>query len=103
MDQVIRSLIERLTEKGMDVTDIPPFVRTLAHTVSVDPFISLDHLNRRIGLSGYKGFELDEYTFRLVMVILTDSMNNSEPGESLWFEYGYNPSKVVRIDALRRH
>ena len=102
MDHVIRSLIERLTEKGMEVTDIPPFIRTLAHTISIDPSIALDHLNRRIALSGYKNFELDEYTFQLVMVILTESLNHYEPGETLWFEYGYHPAKVVRISAARR-
>jgi hypothetical protein len=102
MDYLIRALIEKLVEKGVELTRIPPFIRVLARAISVDPFMSLDELNGQIRSMGYYDLELDEYTLQLVMILLTDSLNNSAPGERLWFEYGYNSSKVIKIDAGKR-
>lgn len=102
MDYLIRALIEKLVEKGVELTRIPAFIRVLARAISVDPFMSLDELNGRIKSMGYYDLELDEYTLQLVMILLTDSLNNSAPGERLWFEYGYNSSKVIKIDAAKR-
>jgi hypothetical protein len=102
MDYLIRALIEKLVEKGVELTRIPPFIRVLARAISVDPFMSLDELNGRIKSMGYYDLELDEYTLQLVMILLTDSLNNSAPGERLWFEYGFHSSKVIKIDAGKR-
>ena len=68
MDQIIRVLIERLVGKGMQVTDIPPYVRDLANTVSVNGHMSLPELNGRLRSLGWDDFELDDHTLQLIMV-----------------------------------
>ena len=97
MDQTIEKLMERLEEKGVEPMEIPAFTATFANIVSGDPFLSLKELNRRMGVLGWRHSPLDDYTLRLVMIILADSIIGSDPGKRLWFETGSHPGKVIPL------
>jgi hypothetical protein len=67
MDQIIRVLIERLVGKGMEINNIPAYIRDLANTVSVNGYLSLQELNGRLEMLGWDDFELDDHTLQLIM------------------------------------
>jgi hypothetical protein len=69
MEQLIRILIERLTEKGMEVTTIPAYLRNFAHTVLAHPHITLNDLNDQLHFLGWDDFELDNDTFYLILAV----------------------------------
>ena len=67
MDQIVRVLIERLVGKGMEISNIPAYIRDLANTVSVNGYLSLQELNGRLEMLGWDDFELDDHTLQLIM------------------------------------
>ena len=69
MDWIIRTLIERLVGKGMEISTIPNYIKILANTISANDFLSLEELNIRLESLGWDDFELDSHTLQLVMTI----------------------------------
>jgi len=67
MDQIIRVLIERLVGKGMEINNIPAYIRDLANSVSFNGYSSLRELNGRLEMLGWTDFELDDHTLQLIM------------------------------------
>jgi hypothetical protein len=70
MEQFIRILIELLVSKGMEITAIPAFIRDVGTSIATNPAISLLELNSHLQLLGWGNFELDDYTFYLIVTIL---------------------------------
>ena len=70
MEPLKRVLVERLVSKGLDVTYIPAFVRNVSHSIAEDSFTDLPDLNRRMQILGWDGFEMDYYTFNLIIATL---------------------------------
>jgi hypothetical protein len=83
MDTLIRILIERLINKGMEISTIPAYIRDLANTIAVQGYSGLGELNTRLQSLGWDDFELDEYTLELVAAIFEPD-NACKP--SHWFE-----------------
>jgi hypothetical protein len=69
MDWIIRTLIERLVEKGMEISSIPNYIKILANTLSANDPLSLQELNIRLESLGWNDFELDSHTLQLVMTV----------------------------------
>jgi hypothetical protein len=67
VEQLIRAVVERLARRGMEVTSIPAFIRNVGNTVSAFPSMSLQELNNHLRLLGWDNFELDSYTFYLML------------------------------------
>jgi hypothetical protein len=67
LDQILKSLVDRLAEKGMKPDEIPLFIGSLANTLSYSSPSTLDDLNSRIHRSGWPDMVLDEETARLAM------------------------------------
>ncbi|MGD9031354.1 MAG: hypothetical protein PVJ69_01385 [Desulfobacteraceae bacterium] len=67
MDQVIRALIDRLIDKGMQIDVVPGYIRNALNTIAVDPFITLEELNVQMKSLGWHDLELDDYTFQLIL------------------------------------
>lgn len=68
-DKMMRTVIDRLVIKGMDITSIPNYIRDLAYIISFNKLSSLQGLNRRLQLLGWDDFELDEHTFLLILAV----------------------------------
>ena len=95
MDQIIRSLIERLTGKGMEISIIPAYIRDLANITVGNGYLSLPELNRQLQLLGWDDFELDDSTFHLLMSIFEiDGLISLEHGKYLWLKRTFNPDKT---------
>ena len=96
MDQIIRSLIERLAGKGLEIIIIPAYIRDLANIiVGNNGYLSLPELNRQLQLLGWDDFELDDHTFQLLMAIFEiDGLISSEHGKYLWLKRTFNPDKT---------
>ena len=69
MNTSIRILIDRLTEKGMEISTIPAFIRNLANTIVDNPRMSLQGFDGRMRSLGRNDFELDGYTLQLILAI----------------------------------
>lgn len=98
MDRMIKTLIDRLVRKGMEIETIPAYIRNLVHTISVDVILSPQELNRRLQLLGWDDFELDDHTLQLIIAIFeTDGLNSPEPDKPFRFEATLNPDKIIKI------
>ena len=67
MNQLTHILIERLEDKGMELSIIHGFVRDLANTILHNPHMNLLHVNKRLHSLGWDGFELDYHTLQLAI------------------------------------
>jgi len=82
MERLIKTLIELLVSKGMELTSIPAFIRNLANTLASDPSLSLEELNRQIHFLGWDDFELDPYTLHLVLATFESDLSAEQTGMS---------------------
>jgi hypothetical protein len=67
MKQLIRALMMRLAGKGMEVSDIPAYIRNVANTIVAHPALSIEELNGHLQNLGSKNVELDNHTFLLIL------------------------------------
>ncbi len=61
------NLIERLEKQGIEESVMPGFLRSLVHTIFLDPNMNLVQVNRKLHLLGWDGFELDYHTLQLAI------------------------------------
>jgi len=83
VDELIRILIDRLVNKGMQSTSIPAYVRDIVNTIAVTGNLAPGPLNRRLERLGWNDVHLDEYTLELVTAIFG---NDTEYRSPAWFE-----------------
>lgn len=67
MENLIRILIDRLAYRGMELTNIPAFIRNVANTLAANPDLSLHEINQRLQILGWDDFELDYFSLQLVI------------------------------------
>ena len=77
MDQHIRLMIEQLTGKGIEITDIPAFIRDMVNSIVISPYISLSELNRRMLLMGWNDIELDGYTLQFIVKLFESDLDST--------------------------
>lgn len=69
-EEIIRTLIERLVSKGMEITSIPPYIRAVAQSIVAHRTLNLEELNKHLQTLGWENSELDEYTLFLIIATL---------------------------------
>ncbi|MGD8228795.1 MAG: hypothetical protein PVI20_13515 [Desulfobacteraceae bacterium] len=80
MDQVIRALVDRLLDKGMQIDAIPAFIRNALNAVAAKRFITLEELKEEMQSLGWHEFELDDHTYQLILATIEpDSEYDSTP------------------------
>jgi hypothetical protein len=68
MELITTALIRRLAGKGIELKAIPALMRDAINTVRNNEMPqNLIELNRRIQCLGWYDFEMDEYTFQLII------------------------------------
>jgi len=77
MEQLIEAMIGRLVRKGVETTSIPAFIRDLGNSITANPSMGLEDLNNHLQLLGWDDFELDDYTFHLIIAIFESDVNAS--------------------------
>ena len=80
MKHLIRALMIRLAGKGMELSDIPAYIRNVANSTITHPMLSLEQLNAELRLLGWDNVDLDDNTLQLILAIF-----ESDPA--------YEPSK----------
>ena len=92
MQKLIKSLIERLVGKGLEITYISSFLRDLANTVATEADSSLHEVNRRLQLLEWDDFQLDDHTLQLILAAFEIAgLNRSRCGTSSQFHH------VIRV------
>lgn len=86
MNSNVRNLVEQLASKGVPLDRIPCCVRDLGSIIAEEASMSLDEMNIEMQTRGWEDFEVDEGTLILVLLFMTETLIESEPGGSLWFE-----------------
>ncbi|MFC1828397.1 hypothetical protein ACFL0O_02165 [Thermodesulfobacteriota bacterium] len=87
MSLLKETLIHRLKKKGMDRRIIPGFIRSLTNSFAYYPHVNLRQVNDRLRYMGWDDFELDYFTFQLVMDCLEPyGLKRSEYKPAQWFE-----------------
>jgi hypothetical protein len=70
MDNVVDILVDRLFDEQSDVTQHHSCIRNMFETMAKEPIANCRELNSRMHSLGWDDFELDEHTFKLVMLVL---------------------------------
>jgi hypothetical protein len=91
MDELIRALITRLVNKGMEITSIPAYVRDIANTIAVNGNESPGALNRRLEMLGWDDVGLDEYTLELVTAMFERDIEYKSPS---WFTQTFSNNGI---------
>lgn len=98
MDRIVEALVERLVGIGVEMNNIPAFLRNLASTISVNPHISLQELNRRMEFLGWGALELDDYTLQLILASLEGGASLKPAGP---FGPSFNPDAFLVAERLK--
>ena len=67
MEQLLKTLIRHLVDRGLEITSVPGFIQDVGNFVVAHPTMSLKELNGHLQLSGWGDFELDNYTLELIL------------------------------------
>jgi hypothetical protein len=68
LELITKTLIRRLVDKGIEIKIIPALMRDAINTISNNgQEHNIEELTRRIQFLGWGDFELDEYTFQLII------------------------------------
>jgi hypothetical protein len=71
LELITKTLIMRLVDKGIEIRIIPALMRDTINTIFYnDQEHNVKELTRRIQFLGWDDFELDEYTFQLIIANL---------------------------------
>ena len=62
-----RTLIDRLCRKGIELTMIPGFLRSLANSIFASSPVTLWQVNQKLRYLGWDELELDQYTLELAL------------------------------------
>ena len=65
-------LIQQLEEKGIQLSQIPGFLRDLENTLLDDPDISLFQVSSHLQSLGWDDIQLDYHTFQLACESITE-------------------------------
>jgi hypothetical protein len=78
VDPLIRTLIDRLAWKGVEISSIPAFLRNLAYCMTRHPQSNLSELNENVRLSGWDDIELDALTVHLILATFNSDSDTNE-------------------------
>jgi hypothetical protein len=92
-------LIDRLTNKGMDLNMIPGFIRSLTNSFAYHPHMDFRQVNDRLRYMGWDDFELDYFTFQLAIECLEGfGLKRSEYKSAQWFENNF--TNITSVNEL---
>lgn len=90
MSELKEILIRRLENKGMDLEMIPGFIRSLNNSFTYYPHTDFKQINNRLRYMGWDDFDLDYFTFQLVMECLEGfGLEKSEYKSVQWYEKNF--------------
>ena len=90
MGQLKDILINRLLNKGMELDMIPGFIRSLTNSYAYYPHVDFKQVNDRLRYMGWDDFELDYFTFQLVIECLEGfGLEKSEYKSAQWYENNF--------------
>ena len=69
MNQLIKIIVERLEEQGIDPVKIPACIETIVNILFLDPVINCPNIQSRMQSLGWHNFDIDEHTLNLVRLI----------------------------------
>ena len=101
VSQVKKILISRLEKKGIELSLIPGFIRSLANSFMFNPQMNLLQINKRLNYMGWDSFEIDYHTLQLALSFFeTEGLEKLEYKSPLWFENNFNPVSNQSIGSL---
>jgi len=69
LDMIIKIIVDRLKEIGIDPGKIPACIEIIIYIIFLNPLINYQELNRKMQLLGWHNFRIDEHTFKLFKLI----------------------------------
>jgi len=72
MSYLTETMMAHLERKGIRPEIISGFLRDVENAIFLDSHISLKELNSKLHSLGWDDFELDDYTFQLVLASIED-------------------------------
>ena len=75
MDQLIKIVIKRLEDQGINPVKIPFCIESIANLLFIDPAINCLRIQSRMQSLGWYNFEIDEHTLNLIRLIFNGSTN----------------------------
>lgn len=91
MKHIKKILLKRLEQNGVELENIPGFVRSCAHLYSHDPQIDLLYINQRLQYLGWDGVELDYHALQLLIACFeAEGLAIHETRSVNWFSRNFN-------------
>ena len=59
----------QLANKGMEVSDIPAYIKNVVNSAIAHPTLTLEELNDELRLLGWDNVDLDDNTLQLILAI----------------------------------
>jgi hypothetical protein len=95
MNQIKRTLIRRLENKGLESDLIPSFIRSLANSYVVNPQMSATQVNQKLQYLGWAGVDVDYHTFQLALACFEDEgLKRIENKSIRWFTKRFGPRSL---------
>jgi len=69
LDQIVKIIVGRLEEEGVDPDNIPSCIEAAANIIFCNPILSCQELNKRMISRGWHNFKIDEHSFKLIKLI----------------------------------
>jgi hypothetical protein len=93
MQTTTGKLVEHLAKKGVPLDRIAAFVGELGSIIAEEPSIPIHEMERTMRARGWGGFELDERTYVLTLLVVVETLTEAGAEAGLWS----NRSVTVRI------
>ncbi|MBF0224554.1 MAG: hypothetical protein HQK76_03780 [Desulfobacterales bacterium] len=88
-------LLKRLEKKGMALSVIPGFIRSIANSISNFSQMNLVQINRRLLYLGWDGFELDYISLQLLISLFeAEGISHGDSLPSIWFDKKFQLNKI---------
>jgi hypothetical protein len=84
MQSTTGRLVEHLAAKGVPLDRIAAFVGELGSMIAEEPSIPIHEMERTMHARGWEGFDLDERTYLLTLLVVVETLTESGPETGLW-------------------
>jgi hypothetical protein len=84
MQSTTGKLVEHLASKGVPLDRIAAFVGELGSMIAEEPSLPIQEMERTMRVRGWEGFDIDERTYFLTLLVVVEILTEAGPEAGLW-------------------
>ena len=91
MNRILKMVRDRLKSRGLEMSNIPAYVRDLVNTIEAKGLSDLAAINRNMELLGWNEIDLDDQTLQLILISLDEKDGRALGIDRMGSPEGYAP------------